>query len=468
MQCAPPGLLLVSTACVRSRRSHSQESGIRVNIAVIGAQWGDEGKGKIVDLLTRHVSVVARYQGGHNAGHTVNVGDAQFILHLLPSGILHPGVRCVIGNGVVVDPDALFAEIDTLAGQGIDVGDRLLISDKAHVILPYHRELEVLAEARRGDRKIGTTSRGIGPSYEDKVARRGIRIADLGDGSEVGPLAAAIRENVSARNLAVGGAEADWRVVHAEARAVWDRLARWVGDASLFLARAMEEGACVLFEGAQGTMLDIDHGTYPFVTSSNGTVGGICTGLGVGPRAIGGVLGIVKAYTTRVGEGPLPTELHGSMGDQLRESGREYGASTGRPRRCGWYDALVVRYAVRVNGLDAVAVTKLDVLDALDEIPICTGYRYNGELLTEFPSNAAVLAACEPVYETLPGWSSPTAGVRRYEDLPPEARSYLDRIAAVSGVPIAVVSTGADRAETIVVRDGFIDRWQADAGVPVS
>ena len=441
---------------------------MRVNIAVIGAQWGDEGKGKIVDLLTRHVSVVARYQGGHNAGHTVNVGDAQFILHLLPSGILHAGVRCVIGNGVVVDPDALFIEIETLSRQGIEVDDRLLISDKAHVILPYHRELEVLAEARRGDRKIGTTSRGIGPSYEDKVARRGIRIADLGDGADDGPLAVAIRENVSARNRAVGGTEVDWRAVHAEARSVWERLERWVGDASLFLARAMDAGACVLFEGAQGTMLDIDHGTYPFVTSSNGTVGGICTGLGVGPKAIGGALGIAKAYTTRVGEGPLPTELHGDAGNQLRETGREYGASTGRPRRCGWYDAVVVRYAVRVNGLDAIAVTKLDVLDSLDEIPLCTGYRYRGEVLTEFPSNGAVLAACEPVYETLPGWSSPTAGVRRYEDLPPEARSYLERIEAVTGVPIAVVSTGADRAETIVVREGLIDRWQADAAVPAS
>ena len=439
-----------------------------MNIAVIGAQWGDEGKGKIVDLLTRHVSVVARYQGGHNAGHTVNVGDAQFILHLLPSGILHAGVRCVIGNGVVVDPVALFAEIETLSRQGIDVGDRLLISDKAHVILPYHRELEVLAEARRGDRKIGTTSRGIGPSYEDKVARRGIRIADLGGHSDDGPLAAAIRENVSARNRAVGGTEVDWRVVHAEARSVWPRLESWVGDASLFLARAMDDGARVLFEGAQGTMLDIDHGTYPFVTSSNGTVGGICTGLGVGPKAIGGVLGIAKAYTTRVGEGPLPTELHGDMGDQLRESGNEYGASTGRPRRCGWYDAVVVRYAVRVNGLDAIAVTKLDVLDALDAIPLCTGYRYGGELLTEFPSNGAVLAGCEPVYETLPGWSRPTAGVRRYEDLPPEARSYLERIETVTGLPIAIVSTGADRADTIVVRDGLIARWQADAAVPAS
>ena len=431
-----------------------------MNIAVIGAQWGDEGKGKIVDLLTRHVSIVARYQGGHNAGHTVKIGESQFILHLLPSGILHPGVRCVIGNGVVIDPDALFAEIETLAGQGIDVGDRLLISDKAHVILSYHRELEVLAEARRGDRKIGTTSRGIGPSYEDKVARRGIRIADLGDSADDGALAAAIRENVSARNRAVGGAETDWRTLHAEARSVWTRLQHWVGDASLFLSRAMDEGACVLFEGAQGTMLDIDHGTYPFVTSSNGTVGGICTGLGVGPKTIGSVLGIVKAYTTRVGEGPLPTELHGIRGDELRESGREYGASTGRPRRCGWYDAVVVRYAVRVNGLDAIAVTKLDVLDALDEIPICTGYRYGDQVLTEFPSKAGVLAACEPVYEMLPGWSTPTAGVRRYEDLPHNAKAYLARIEAVSGVPIAIISTGADRAETIVVPDGLIDRWQ--------
>ena len=433
-----------------------------MNIAVIGAQWGDEGKGKIVDLLTPHVSIVARYQGGHNAGHTVNVGDAQFILHLLPSGILHPGVRCVIGNGVVVDPDALFAEIETLATQGVEVGDRLLISDKAHVILPYHRELEVLAEARRGDRRIGTTSRGIGPSYEDKVGRRGIRVADLGDTSDDGPLAAAIRENVSARNRAIGGAEADWRALHADVRAVWARLERWVGDASLFLTRAMEAGERVLFEGAQGTLLDIDHGTYPFVSSSNSTVGGLCTGLGVGPRSIGAVLGIAKAYTTRVGEGPLPTELHGTMGDQLRESGREYGASTGRPRRCGWYDAVAVRYAVRINGLDALAITKIDVLDGLDEIPLCTSYRHGDEVLTEFPSNGSTLAGCEPVYEVLAGWSSRTAGVRRYEDLPSQAKTYLKRIEAVTGVPIAIVSTGSDRADTILMTGGLIDRWQAD------
>ena len=435
-----------------------------MNIAVIGAQWGDEGKGKIVDLLTSHVSIVARSQGGHNAGHTVNVGATRFILHLLPSGILHPDVRCVIGNGVVVDPQALFAEVETLATQGIEVGDRLLISDKAHVILPYHRELDVLAEARRGDRRIGTTSRGIGPSYEDKVGRRGIRIADLGDTSADGPLAAAIRENVSVRNRAIGGAETDWRALHAAARVAWTRLERWVGDASLFLTKAMQAGQCVLFEGAQGTLLDIDHGTYPFVSSSNGTVGGICTGLGVGPRSIGAVLGIAKAYTTRVGEGPLPTELHGEIGDQLRESGREYGASTGRPRRCGWYDAVAVRYAVRVNGLDALAVTKLDVLDGLDEIPLCTGYRHGDAIVTEFPSTGATLSACEPVYEVLPGWSTPTAGVRRYDDLPPEAKTYLQQIEAVTGVPIAIVSTGSDRTDTIVVPGGLIDRWQAERG----
>ena len=433
-----------------------------MNIAVIGAQWGDEGKGKVVDLLTPDVSIVARYQGGHNAGHTVRVGETEFILHLLPSGILHPGVRCVIGSGAVVDPAALFSEIETLAAQGIDVGDRLLVSDRAHVILPYHRDLEALSEARRGDQRIGTTSRGIGPAYEDKAGRRGIRIADLADGSEDGALAAAIRANVSARNEALGGAAADWRALHAEARAAWRRLAGWVGDASVFLARAIEAGECVLFEGAQGTLLDVDHGTYPFVTSSNATVGGICTGLGVGPRAVGSVLGIAKAYTTRVGEGPLPTELHGAEGDLLRESGREFGASTGRPRRCGWYDAVVVRYAVRVNGLDALAVTKLDVLDGLDEIPVCTAYRHGDRLLKEFPANRAVLAGCTPVYERLPGWSRPTAGVRCYEDLPPEARAYLARIEALSGVPAAIVSTGSDRADTILVRGGLVDRWRAE------
>ena len=435
------------------------------NIAVIGAQWGDEGKGKIVDLLTPNVSVVARYQGGHNAGHTVTVGNDQFVLHLLPSGILHPGVRCVIGNGVVVDPVALFDEIDSIADQGIDVGDRLLISDKAHLILPYHRELEQLAEARRGDQKIGTTSRGIGPSYEDKVGRRGLRVGDLRCPEEDGWLAATIRSNVALRNCAIEGKDVEWRLMYEDTRAVWQRLERWVGDVSVFLSQSLAAGESVLFEGAQGTMLDIDHGTYPFVSSSSSTVGGICTGLGVGPRVIGSVLGIAKAYVTRVGEGPLPTEQHGEMGERLRLSGQEYGASTGRPRRCGWYDAVAVRYAVRVNGLDGIAITKLDVLDGLEEIPLCTAYRRGDTLLTDFPSNGETLTECQPEYELLPGWSRPTAGVRCYADLPQEAKIYLERIAEVTGVPIALISTGSDRMDTIVVSNGLVDRWQSECAM---
>src|ERR671937_498871 len=348
-----------------------------MNIAVIGAQCGYEGKGKIVDLLTPHFSIVARYQGGHNAGHTVYASGRKFVLRLLPSGILHDGIKCVIGNGVVIDPQALFAEIDELKSAGIAIGDRLVISDKAHLILPYHRELDLLSEARRGERKIGTTSRGIGPAYEDNIAR------------------------------------------------AWKRMAPWVTDVSLFLARARAAGRSIMFEGAQGTLLDIDHGTYPYVTSSNATIGGVCTGLGIGPRAIDGVLGVAKAYTTRVGEGPLPTELTGELGDRLRDSGQEFGAVTGRPRRCGWYDAVAVRYAVRVNGLDALALTKLDVLDGLRELQVCTGYRVRGAVIDEMPGELSQLASCEPVYETLPGWSAPSAGVRRYADLPREAQRYI-------------------------------------------
>ncbi|MBM62210.1 MAG: adenylosuccinate synthase [Acidobacteria bacterium] len=432
-----------------------------MNIAVIGTQWGDEGKGKIVDLLTPNVSIVARYQGGHNAGHTVRVGSDQFVLHLLPSGILRRGVRCVIGNGVVVDPVALFSEIETLGKQGVEVGDRLLISDRAHLILPYHRELEELAEKRRGDRKIGTTARGIGPAYEDKAGRRGVRVGDLANAVEGGDLASIIQENVAARNRALKVGDKDWRTVYQDICATWHRLERWVGDVSVSLMQAFESGETVLFEGAQGTMLDIDHGSYPFVSSSSATAGGICTGLGIGPRRVGTVLGIAKAYITRVGEGPLPTELHGETGEQLREAGQEYGASTGRPRRCGWYDAVAARYAVRVNGLDALAVTKLDVLDGLEEIPLCTAYRYGDSVLTEFPSRGQSLSDCQPVYERLPGWSRPTAGVRRYDDLPLEAKAYLDRLAEVTGVPIALISTGSDRADTILIRDGLIDKWQS-------
>jgi adenylosuccinate synthase len=427
------------------------------NLAVLGTQWGDEGKGKIVDLLTPHFSMVARYQGGHNAGHTVYVKGRKFVLHLIPSGILHPGVTCLIGNGVVVDPKALFAEVDELAGLGVMVGDRLIVSEKAHVILPYHRDLDLLSEARRGERKIGTTSRGIGPAYEDKVARRGIRVGDLlGDPQA---LAVEVRENVAARNRLVGDDTMKWEAVFAQLQQDAERLRPWVGDVSLALTRGIAEGRRVLFEGAQATLLDIDHGTYPYVTSSNATVGGVCTGLGVPPKAIGSVLGVAKAYTTRVGEGPMPTELTGEMAERLRESGNEYGASTGRPRRCGWYDAVVVRYSARINGLDALALTKLDVLDGLPEIKICTGYEVNGQLVTEFPGDLRVLAAATPRYETLPGWTTPTSGVRVFADLPANAQAYIRRLEEVTGAPCAVVSTGSDRDDTIIRPDSVAAGW---------
>ncbi len=437
-----------------------------MNLCVLGAQWGDEGKGKVVDLLTPHFSVVARYQGGHNAGHTVYVNGRKFVLHLIPSGILHPGVICLIGNGVVVDPQALFAELDELAGSGVDTAGRLFVSDKAHLILPYHRELDVLSEARRGERKIGTTSRGIGPAYEDKIGRRGVRVGDLADPSDAGPLAAAIRENVAARNRLVGNADMHWQKVLADLRNAWTRLQPLVTDTSLYVHRAIQARQAVMFEGAQGTLLDIDHGTYPFVTSSNATAGGAATGLGIGPGAIGTVLGVAKAYTTRVGGGPLPTELTGEMGERLRETGQEFGASTGRPRRCGWYDAVAVRYAVRVNGLAALALTKLDVLDGLPSLEVCTAYRCQGEILTEMPGDVAQLSACEPVYETLPGWSRPTKGVTRYADLPAEAQQYIRRLEETSGVPAALISTGSDRGDTIVRDDGVLARYVRTPGAP--
>ena len=430
-----------------------------MNLCVLGAQWGDEGKGKIVDLLTPNFPLVARYQGGHNAGHTVYVRGKKFVLHLIPSGILHDGVICLIGNGVVVDPHALFAEVDELKGLGIDITGRLLVSDKAHVIMPYHRELDILSEARRGDRKIGTTSRGIGPAYEDKIARRGIRIGDLADTSNDGPLVSAVRENVEARNRLVGNTDMKWQDLIADLRTMWVRLQPLVTDVSLYVNEAMKAGTRVMFEGAQGTLLDIDHGTYPFVTSSNGTAGGACTGLGVGPRSVHAVLGVTKAYTTRVGEGPLPTELLDATGERLRESGNEYGAPTGRPRRCGWFDAVAVRYAARINGLDALALTKLDVLDGFEEIKICTAYKCGAETLTEMPGDLAKLAACVPIYESMPGWDRPTMGVTRYADLPEAARNYIRRLEEVSGVPAAIVSTGSDRDHTIIRDDSVASRW---------
>ena len=427
-----------------------------MNIAVLGAQWGDEGKGKIVDLLTPNFQIVGRYQGGHNAGHTVYANGRKFVLRLLPSGILHDGVTCVIGNGVVVDPQALFAEIDEVSAAGVRIGDRLIISDKAHLILPYHRELDLLSEARRGERKIGTTTRGIGPAYEDKIARRGVRVGDL---ANIDALREAVRHNVAARNRIIPESTMDAENVLEELQRAWQRMSPWVKDVSLFLNNARRDGRSIMFEGAQGTLLDIDHGTYPYVTSSNATIGGVCTGLGVPPKAIDGVLGVAKAYTTRVGEGPLPTELTGELGNRLRESGQEFGAVTGRPRRCGWYDAVAVRYAVRVNGLDALALTKLDVLDGLPELQVCTGYRVKGLSISEMPGDVAQLAACEPVYETIAGWSQPTAGVRNFNDLPREAKAYIARLEDITGVPAAIVSTGSAREATIIRDDSIASRW---------
>jgi adenylosuccinate synthase len=427
-----------------------------MNIAVLGAQWGDEGKGKVVDLLTPHFAVVARYQGGHNAGHTVYAGPTKIILRLLPSGILHPHVSCAIGNGVVIDPHALFTEIDELGRLGYDVTNRLLISERAHVILPYHRELDLLSEARRGERKIGTTSRGIGPAYEDKIGRRGIRVCDLFDRAG---LEQEVRENVQARNRLIKESTLDWRPLFDQMLAYGERMKPWVTDISVFLAKTSAAGRPILFEGAQGTLLDIDHGTYPFVTSSNSTIGGVCTGLGVSPKMINGVLGVVKAYATRVGEGPMPTELLGASGDRLRDSGKEFGSVTGRPRRCGWYDAVVARYAARINGLDSVALTKLDVLDGLEEIKVCTGYRDGKDVIGEWPADLNVLARCEPVYQTLPGWSRPSSGVTRYEDLPREAQKYVAYLEEVTGVPVSIISTGSGRSDTIIREKSAAAEW---------
>ena len=427
-----------------------------MNIAVLGAQWGDEGKGKVVDLLTPRFAVVARYQGGHNAGHTVYVGDTKIILRLLPSGILHSHVSCAIGNGVVIDPHALFSEIDELSRLGYDVTTRLLISERAHIILPYHRELDLLSEARRGERKIGTTSRGIGPAYEDKIGRRGIRVVDLFDRAG---LEQEIRENVQARNRLIKESTLDWRPLFDQMLVYGERMKPWVTDVSVYLAKTSAAGRAILFEGAQGTLLDIDHGTYPFVTSSNSTIGGVCTGLGVSPKMINGVLGVVKAYATRVGEGPMPTELLGASGDRLRDSGKEFGSVTGRPRRCGWYDAVVARYAARINGLDSVALTKLDVLDGLDEINVCTGYRYRSDVISEWPADLNVLAKCKPVYQTVPGWTRPSSGVRRYEDLPREAQRYVAFLEETSGVPVSIVSTGSGRNDTIIREKSAAAEW---------
>lgn len=425
-------------------------------LVVVGAQWGDEGKGKIIDLLTERADVVARYQGGHNAGHTVVVGMDEFILHLIPSGILHKDKLCIIGNGVVVDPSALIEEIDGLSSRGVDVGDRLLISKNAHLIMPYHKELDLASERLKGNKKIGTTGRGIGPAYADKISRCGIRMSDLLD-------AAGFREKLAAR---IGEVNflfekfyhfqlVNQDRVFDEYMAYAERLKRYITDTALVLNDSVRKKKKVLAEGAQGTHLDVDHGTYPFVTSSSPTAGGACTGLGIGPIAITEVMGIVKAYTTRVGSGPFPTELTDSTGELLRERGREYGATTGRPRRCGWVDTLVIRHAVRVNGFTSIAVTKLDVLDALDEIKICVGYECGGKVYDEMPSELSILEKCTPKYITMPGWKQTTIGIRKYDELPKKARAYIEKLCRICGVKPAIISTGARRDETIILERPF-------------
>ncbi len=416
-------------------------------IVVVGAQWGDEGKGKLVDVLAEQANVVVRYQGGANAGHTVVVGDRQFVLHQIPSGILHAGAKCVVGNGVVLDPETFFAELDELATQGIDVGGRLFISDRAHVVLPYHKLLDAASEKQQ---QIGTTGRGIGPTYEDKIGRRGVRVADLIRATVSREMVAERIERANALLAMMGSTmRADLDEHLALMARLGARLRPLATDTGLMVHQALRGGQRVLLEGAQGALLDVDHGTYPFVTSSNTTAGGAAIGAGIGPTEIDGVLGVVKAYTTRVGNGPLPTEAGGDLEERLRTLGGEFGATTGRPRRCGWFDATVVRYSVRVNGLTGLAVTKLDVLDSFAEIPVCTAYRLDGDVCGEMPSDVERLGRVEPVYETLPGWQQPTDGARKLADLPPAARAYLDRLQDLSGAPIRYVSVGTRRDQII-------------------
>jgi adenylosuccinate synthase len=431
------------------------------NLLVLGTQWGDEGKGKIVDLLTPAFDVVARYQGGHNAGHTVWVGGRKIVLHLIPSGILHPGTLCVIGNGLVVAPAAFFKEVAELEAQGVAVGpDRVAVSRGAHLIMPWHPLAERVSEDRRGEKKIGTTCRGIGPAYEDKAARLGVRAGDLADLSvlrEKIDAAVAAKEPVF---RAFGLPPLDAAAIYREFAGWAEKLGPYLRDVSELLDEKMKRGARVLFEGAQGALLDLDHGTYPFVTSSSSTAGGAATGLGVGPRAIHSVLGITKAYTTRVGSGPFPTELFDDAGKTIAARGDEFGASTGRPRRCGWFDAVAVRYACRINGVDRLALTKPDVLAGLGDIPVCTGYRYKGRLLKSFPPEPWILEAVVPEFRSLPGWTEALHGAADPGALPKTFVEYVRVVEDLVEAKVAIVSTGVERAETVFLEDelkGIVD-----------
>jgi len=424
-------------------------------IVVVGAQWGDEGKGKVIDFLSEQADMVVRHQGGSNAGHTVVVHDQEYKLHLIPSGILYPDTVCVIANGVVVDPKTLLDEMAYLRQRGVDT-DRLKISAQAHVVMPYHARLDALNELRRGDQKLGTTLRGIGPAYMDKAARIGIRVGDLLHPAEFRErLERVLEEKNRLLSKAYDADPFTFEELYDTFLEYGEALRPYVTNTSIIINQAIDRGDRVLFEGAQGTMLDIDHGTYPYVTSSHPVAGGATIGAGVGPTKIHRVYGVAKAYTTRVGDGPFPTELRDALGDQIRQRGHEFGTTTGRPRRVGWLDTVVLRYAARVNGLSGLAVTRLDVLDGLPELQIATAYQYRGTLLDEFPESASVLAEATPVYETVPGWTEPIGQVRRLADLPAAARHYLDRLESLVGVPIVLVSVGRERSSTIPLEELF-------------
>jgi len=421
---------------------------------LIGGQWGDEGKGKIVDVLTEDAEWIARFQGGNNAGHTVEIGDEKFVLHLIPSGILRDGKRCILGNGVVLDPLGLIDEIEEIKEQGVDPTGRLFISDRAHIVLPYHASQDAGAEQNADDdKKIGTTKRGIGPSYGDKINRIGLRAGDLLSKN----IAELLRSKINDKNVvlaAMGVTPLDVEQVIAEYIDAANTLREYITDTTSLLNNAITDGASVLFEGAQGTMLDIDHGTYPFVTSSNATAGGACTGTGVAPNKIDEVCGVVKAYTTRVGEGPFATELLDETGEEIRRVGAEFGATTGRPRRCGWFDAVVAKYAVMVNGIDWWAITKMDVLDGFETIKICTAYELDGEQIDHVPSRIEDYARCTPVYEEVPGWNTPTTNVTSFNDLPEAAKAYVARLEELTGARAGIVSVGPKRSETMFVSEG--------------
>lgn len=424
-------------------------------IVVIGSQWGDEGKGKITDFLAEKADMVIRYQGGNNAGHTVVVANKEYKLHLIPSGILYPGTTCVIGDGVVVDPRVLVHELEYLEERGISTAN-LRISLRAHLIMPYHIKLDELEEDRKGAGKIGTTRRGIGPAYMDKAARVGIRIIDLLDEEE---FALSLRRNLDEKNRLFNKVYEiegfDFDQVFQEYRGYVGKIQKYVTDTSVIIHDFLSQKKNVLFEGAQGTLLDIDHGTYPYVTSSHPVAGAACIGAGVGPSQINKTIGVVKAYTTRVGEGPFPTELTGTEGELIRTTGHEFGTTTGRPRRCGWLDAVILRYAARINGLNRIAITKLDVLDVMENLKICVAYKYRGETLTNFPASLKVLAECEPVYEEFPGWLTSTAAVRSFDELPVNAKKYIQRLSQIINVEPCIIAVGAKREETIVTEAIF-------------